>query len=231
MWLCKSISHIQVCLTNIFPTQPIKLKQELQICGRVLIATHLDHWNYLANQTQGVVSKYDLSVFITLLQGSSKLRKEVHFFWVPPVFQWIPWIWLDEPHLRFPVQDPRVGGDAQWPLYGRGHWIPRFQSHRLLLINRVYDSNLQGLEESNGSSSNDACTRFKSYCITPHNWTLQLCSCTRNSPVLNRVLKLEPHGGSSWMRAWLRGSPRLGPRIQEESEWGSFPHCKQGSQI
>ncbi len=42
--------------------------------------------------------------------------------------------------------------------------------------------------------------------------------------------------GTPWrlfldLRAWLRGSPGLGPRIQEESEWGSFPHCKQGSQI
>jgi hypothetical protein len=78
--LQKYFSHPS-CLTNIFPTQPIKLKQGLQICGRVLIATDLDHWNYLANQTQGVVSKYELSVFITPLQGSSGLRKEVHFFW------------------------------------------------------------------------------------------------------------------------------------------------------
>ncbi len=85
------------------------------------------------------------------------------------------------------------------PLHGCGHWKPIFQSHTLLLINRVEDSNLQGLEESNGGSSNDACNRFKSYCITPHNWTLQLRSCTRNTPVLNRVLKLEPHGGSSWI--------------------------------
>jgi hypothetical protein len=48
------------------------------------------------------------------------------------------------------------------PLYTRGHWIPIFQSHRLLLIKRVEDSNLQGVEESNGSSSND------SNCIALH---------------------------------------------------------------
>jgi len=52
------------------------------------MATHLDQWNYLANQKQGAVNKYELTVFIRLFQGS----EAAHFFKVTEVFQWIPWI-------------------------------------------------------------------------------------------------------------------------------------------
>ncbi len=54
----------------LFPTPPISLKMGLQIGGRLLVATHLDQSNYLANQKQGAVNKYDLTVFIKLFQGS-----------------------------------------------------------------------------------------------------------------------------------------------------------------
>ncbi len=67
---CKNISHIQVFVTNFLPTPSIKLKLGLQVGGRLLIATHLDQSNYPANQKQGAVHKYYLTVFIRLFQGS-----------------------------------------------------------------------------------------------------------------------------------------------------------------
>ncbi len=71
-----------------FPTPPTKLKLGLQKGRRLLIATHLDQSNYLANQKQGAVSKYDfnkynLIVFIRMFQA----LKVVHFFRVTAVFQ------------------------------------------------------------------------------------------------------------------------------------------------
>ncbi len=41
------IFHIQVLVTNFFPTPPIKLELGLQIGGRLLIQTQLDRPNYL----------------------------------------------------------------------------------------------------------------------------------------------------------------------------------------
>jgi hypothetical protein len=49
---CQSISHIQVLVTNFFPTQPIKLELGLQIGGRLLIQTHLDQSNYVPHQEE-----------------------------------------------------------------------------------------------------------------------------------------------------------------------------------
>jgi hypothetical protein len=43
----------------------------------LLLATHLDQSNYLANQKQGAVNKYDLIVFITLFRGSSRALRVV----------------------------------------------------------------------------------------------------------------------------------------------------------
>ncbi len=51
MSLQKYFSHASLVL-YFFPTPPIKLKLGLQIGGRLLIATHLDQSNYLANQQQ-----------------------------------------------------------------------------------------------------------------------------------------------------------------------------------
>jgi hypothetical protein len=61
-------SHIQVLLTNFFPTSPIKLKLRLkQVGGTLLIATtHLDQSNYLPNQKQRAINKFDLIVLIRL---------------------------------------------------------------------------------------------------------------------------------------------------------------------
>jgi hypothetical protein len=47
-------------------------KLGLQMDGKLLIATHLEQSNYLANQKQGAVNKYDLIVFIRHCQGSSR---------------------------------------------------------------------------------------------------------------------------------------------------------------
>jgi hypothetical protein len=71
MWPCKNVAHIQVLVTYFFPTTPMKLKLGIQLGGRLLIATHFDQSNYLANQKQGAVNKYGWTVFIRLVQGSS----------------------------------------------------------------------------------------------------------------------------------------------------------------
>jgi hypothetical protein len=80
MWPCWKISHIQVLSSNFFPTPPIKLKLGLQVNGRLLIATHLDQSNYLANQKQGPVNTYNLTVSIRLFLGSSRALKVLRCF-------------------------------------------------------------------------------------------------------------------------------------------------------
>jgi len=47
---CKNISHIQGLVIYFYPTPLIKLKLRLQTGGRLLIATHLDQSNHLANR-------------------------------------------------------------------------------------------------------------------------------------------------------------------------------------
>jgi hypothetical protein len=74
-------------LLTFFQPHPIKLKLGLQIGGRLLIATHLEPSNYLANQKQGAANKYDLTVFIRLFQGSSRALKDVHISRVTAVFK------------------------------------------------------------------------------------------------------------------------------------------------
>jgi hypothetical protein len=54
--------------------------------------THLEQSNYLANQKQGAVNKYDLTVFIRFFQGSTEALEDVHFSKVIAVFEWIHWI-------------------------------------------------------------------------------------------------------------------------------------------
>jgi hypothetical protein len=80
MWPCKNISHIQVLVTNSFPTP---LTMWLEVGGRLVIATHLDQSNYLANHKQGALNKHDLIVFIRLLQGSSRALKTVQLLQGP----------------------------------------------------------------------------------------------------------------------------------------------------
>ncbi len=90
MW---NISHIQ--------------KLGLQICGILLIATHLDQSNYLDNQKQGAVNKYDLTLLIRLLQGSESCA----FFQGHSSLPVNPLALTAVHHLRFPVQ----GHLTYWP--------------------------------------------------------------------------------------------------------------------
>ncbi len=69
------------------PTSHIKLELRLQIAQKLLILIHMDPSNYLANQKQGAINKYDLTVFIRLFQGSSRALNVVQFFMVTAVFQ------------------------------------------------------------------------------------------------------------------------------------------------
>ncbi len=63
MWSCKNISHIQAfCYLLFFPTPPLKLKLGLQICERLLIATHLEQ----SNPKQEAFHKYNLILYQTL---------------------------------------------------------------------------------------------------------------------------------------------------------------------
>jgi hypothetical protein len=119
-WTCTNISHIQVFVTNFLPTPSIKLKLGLQVGGRLLIATHLDQSNYLANQKQqGAVNKHYWIVFIRLFQDSTRALKGVQFFRVPAVLEDSLDL-TNEPHPRFPVEGHilSIGGDAL-KSYGR----------------------------------------------------------------------------------------------------------------
>jgi len=104
------VSHIQVLVTNFFPTPPIKLKLGLQGGRRLLIATHLDQSNYLANEKQGAVNKYELTVFIRLFQGSGSCK----FFQGPSSPPVDSLDWIDKPQPCFPGQGHilSVVGDA-----------------------------------------------------------------------------------------------------------------------
>jgi hypothetical protein len=51
------ISGIQVFSYDFFPTLPMNVKLGLQVGGRLVIATHLEHSNYLPNQKQGAVNQ------------------------------------------------------------------------------------------------------------------------------------------------------------------------------
>jgi hypothetical protein len=103
--------------TSETPNTNSPYEHNLQWCSIcVTLAAHLEQSNYLPNQKQGTLHKYDLKCFfITLFQGSSRGSERCAFF--PrsgAVFQWICWIWLL--HL---VQDfqcwphiPSAGGDV-----------------------------------------------------------------------------------------------------------------------
>jgi hypothetical protein len=74
---CKIISDTHVFVIILFPTPPIKLKLKL---GLQVIITHFNQSNYLANQKQGEVNKFDLTVFIRVFQASSEALKGVGIF-------------------------------------------------------------------------------------------------------------------------------------------------------
>jgi hypothetical protein len=71
-------------VTNFFPAPSIHLKLGLWVGGRLLIATYVEQSNYLANQKHGAVNKYELTVFIRLFKGFSR----VHFQGSSIVFHW-----------------------------------------------------------------------------------------------------------------------------------------------
>ncbi len=73
--LAKIFFTSKLYLLTFFPTPPIKLKLGLQVHERLLIATHLDESNYLTNQKQGAVNKYDLSVSIDCSKAPWELWK------------------------------------------------------------------------------------------------------------------------------------------------------------
>jgi hypothetical protein len=100
----KHISHIQVLVTDFFPTPPIKLKLGLQVGGRLVIATHWDQSNYLGNQKHGATHRYDLSVFITPLPGI--LHGYVVCYRVPAFLVWIYSWTSSKSHIL------SIGGDA-----------------------------------------------------------------------------------------------------------------------
>ncbi len=50
---------------------------------RLVTSTHFEQSNYLANQKEGGVNKYDLNVFIRLFQESYTTMKAVHVVRVP----------------------------------------------------------------------------------------------------------------------------------------------------
>jgi hypothetical protein len=83
----KSIFHIQILFNYFFLAPSIELKVRLQIGERLLIATHLDQSNYLANQKHKVrVNKYNFRMFISFFQVSFRVQKVVHFFKVITIF-------------------------------------------------------------------------------------------------------------------------------------------------
>ncbi len=87
---------------------------KLQLGGRLLIATHLEQSNNPVNQKHGAVNKRNLTVFIRLLQGSSRALERRALF---QGHIGLPANSLDftaVPHRRFPLQGHilSAGGDA-----------------------------------------------------------------------------------------------------------------------
>jgi hypothetical protein len=72
--LQKEISHPSLVIYY-SPTPPIKLRLGLLMSGRLLIATHLDQSNYLANQLQAL----GFAVSITSLSIRCKILGQNHF--------------------------------------------------------------------------------------------------------------------------------------------------------
>jgi hypothetical protein len=107
MWPCKHFSHIQVLVPNFFPTLPRKLNPGGQVGRRLQIATHLDQSNYLANQKQGAVNKYNFIVFIRLFEGSESCL----FFRVSSGFTGFDW-WASSKTSCAGGDILSIGGDA-----------------------------------------------------------------------------------------------------------------------
>jgi hypothetical protein len=88
----------------LFQNPPIKLKCGLHRRGRLLIATHLDQSNYLANQKRKYSQlKHDLTLFIKLFQASES------WAWV---FHRIGLIAVPDPRFLVQGHIPCAGGDT-----------------------------------------------------------------------------------------------------------------------
>jgi hypothetical protein len=93
-----SFSHL------LFQNPPIQLKCGLHRRGRLLIPTHLDQSNYLANQKRKYSQlKHGLTPFIRLLQASES------WAWV---FHRIGLIAVPDPGFRVQGHIPCAGGDT-----------------------------------------------------------------------------------------------------------------------
>jgi hypothetical protein len=55
--------------------------------GNLLIATHLDESNFVANQKPRAINKYVLTMFIKLFQASSRAKKHMQLLGVTSTFQ------------------------------------------------------------------------------------------------------------------------------------------------
>jgi hypothetical protein len=75
-----------------------------------VIAIHLEQSNYLSNQKQGSVNKYDFTMFVRLFLGSERCESCQG----PSSFPVDSLDLTNEPHPRFPVQGRILsfGGDA-----------------------------------------------------------------------------------------------------------------------
>jgi len=106
---------------------------------RLLIATHLDQSNYLPNQKQGAVSKYDLTVFIRLFEVSERCKLFSRF-------SLHSLDWTHEPHPRFPVQGRilSVGGDALTRVAGTSWetYLSRINKTGITFDKRLYRSSV-----------------------------------------------------------------------------------------
>jgi hypothetical protein len=96
----------------LFQSPPIKLKLGLHWSGRLLIATHLDQSNYLANQKRKYSQfKHDLTLFIRLFQASES------------------WAWVLHRIGLIAVPDPR------FLVQGRSHTMRRWRYSKVAAIN------------------------------------------------------------------------------------------------
>jgi hypothetical protein len=77
------------------------------------MATHFEQSNYLPNQKQGTINRYDLTLFIRLFLGSSNFQG-FRVFQAQKSSSGI----TDETHPRFPLKDHilNIGGDALTPI-------------------------------------------------------------------------------------------------------------------
>ncbi len=105
----KIFSH-QIWVIYFFPTSPIKLKLRLQIGGRLIIATHLDQSNYLANQRQVLGFVVHFNNFSNMCKNA---RPKPFCTWEAPEHRLFP-------HLRYV---PKAGKAREQVKMGFFHFL------------------------------------------------------------------------------------------------------------